>query len=280
MTDSNNEEVKEFVQVVPASTSNEEVDDTTEETEIETPEESSTQETKTDESEESEEAEPEEADAPEETEDEAVAEEVVEPKPVEGETPRERAMRLEMTRVKALLRKERSDELFIKQKDDKTVIDDEELKDYDPEELKRFEKLALKMGFAKKDEIIGQSIQERNSSEFDSFMEEHPEYSPENDKEGLLWNNFKETFQLYVPPKDPKTLRKVLTQVHNQVYGIQSPAKLTKINASREKIKVASHNGGASAGKTVSKSVSKAPDGIRKDALRGFSETEIDELFS
>lgn len=267
-TETNNEgEVKEFVQKVSVNPSEDDTEDTDEEndTQPQSSEEENEPELES-EDEESEEEPEQEADEPKK-----------EPKPVEGETPRERAMRLEMTKVKGLLRKQRQDELFV-QKPLTPSAQDDELEGYDPEELRKFELVARKMGFAKKDEIINQTTQERNSSEFETFMEAHPEYSPENDKDGTLWNQFKEEFSLYAPPKDPKTLRKVLTKVHNELFGVQPAANLSKVNAAREKIKVASHTG-ASAGKTASKARPEAPSGLRMDALRGFSDAERKELF-
>lgn len=195
--------------------------------------------------------------------------EKVEPKPVEGESPRERALRLEATRLKGLLRQQRSDELFVK----KAVTPEEDLSEYDPEELKRFEKLATKMGFAKMNEIV----QEKNNSEFETFIEAHPEYSPENDKDGILWNRFKTEFNLYIPPKDPKTLKMLLNRVHNEIYGVQPAKNLNKINASQEKIKVASHTGASAGKETRTKTIESS--GLRTDALKGFSEEEKRELF-
>lgn len=271
-TDNDNEEVKEFTQTVNVTPSKD--DELVDEEEIETPESSSDEkkdpelelEETTEETPESEKEVQEEVETPK-----------TEPKPVEGETPRERAMRLEMTRVKGLLRDQRRDELFVKQPISK--VTDPDLADYDPEELKRFETLATKMGFAKKDEIIRESVQDKNNSEFETFIEAHPEYSPENDKDGALWNQFKAEFALYQPPTDPKTLKKVLNKVHNDVFGVQPTKNLSKINASQEKIKVASHTG-ASGSKVAPKVKAQPSSSLRLDAMKGFSEEEIAELTS
>jgi len=204
--------------------------------------------------------------------------EVKEPKPVEGETPREKALRLETSRLKGLLRKERQDELFIKQPVS-SKKPEEDLSEYDPDELKRFEKLAKSLGFAKKDEIVRDSVQDKNNNEFETFIEAHPEYSAENDKDGVLWNQFKTEFALYNPPQDPKTLRKVLNKVHNEIYGVKPAVNLNKINAQQQKLKVASHAG--TMGSKASVSSPKAPNSnIRLDMLKGFSEEDLKELQS
>lgn len=268
-----NDEVKEFVQTVNVAPSTEEETETSGEEENETPSPSSEEENKP-EPEESETAEAT-AETEEEPEEQEAEAPKSQPKPVEGETPREKGLRLEIERVKGLLRTQRQNELFVKPI--KAVqAANEELAGYDPEELARFEKLAKGMGFAKKDEILQQSAQEKNNTEFELFMEAHPEYAPENDHDGVLWNQFKSEFSLYNPPQDPKTLRKVLNKIHNEIHGVKPATSIKNINASREKIKVASHTG-ASAGK-VTRDRPQAPSGLRTDALKGFDDDELKEL--
>lgn len=267
MDNSNNEEVKEFIQKVSITPSGDNDEGNFEdEEETETPPSSSDGE-----------KEPEAEEVPEEEEESAPVAETPksEPKPVEGETPREKALRLEATRLKGLLREQRKEELFVKQPIE-TSKDEEDLAGYDPEEVKRFQKLVDKLGYAKKDEILSQNSQERLNDTFNEFMEAHPEYAPENDKDGLLWNQYKAEFAIYSPTKDPKVLKKILNKVHNEIYGVQPAKNLNKINASQEKIKVASHTG-ASTGKETRRT-SQAPSGLRTDMMKGFDEKEIKEL--
>lgn len=276
----NNEEVKEFVQVVSAdnTATEEEIEEATEgiEEEEDTSAQSSEQETE-EESEESTDEEDSEEESSDENEEKDKSDGL---KDVGGETPKERALRLEVTRLKATLRQHRSGELLVKKTDIETVdTEDEELKQYDPEELKRFEKLALKMGFAKKNELTQYTMQERLDSEFQSFMESHPEYSPEKDTDGILWNQLKEEFSLYQQPKDPKTLKKILNRIHNDIIGVKPITKdITKIKASQEKIKVASYSG-ATSSKTQTKTPKINPNtSVRTDGLKGFTEEELAEL--
>lgn len=264
MADENNQEVKEFVQTVrvgsePETEENEE--------ENETPAESSEEETNDVQ-----------ADAEETTEEEVTEEEPEqvaaiqkEPKPVDGETVREKALRLETQRLKGLLRTERQNEILPTQPT--APIAQEDDVDLDPEQVKTFDKLARKLGFVKRDDQVAQN----NNDAFQSFLEEHPEYEQANDKDGILWDQFKAEFKLYAPPQDPKTLKKVLNKVHNEVFGVQPAANLTKINAQREKIKVASHTG-ASVQKVAPRARVQAPSGLRMDAMKGFSDAELKEL--
>lgn len=202
----------------------------------------------------------------------------VEPKPVEGETPREKALRLEVGRLKAINREQKRDELFTKQPTNNSKPNEEDFKDYDPEELKRLETLVNKLGYVKKDEILQQTVLDKNNSEFESFLDTHPEYLPENDKDGLLWNQFKSEFSLYNPPQDPKTLKKVLNKVHNEIYGTKPATNLNKINAQKEKLKVASHTAGSQAGKSSAPTAKAPNNNIRYDMLKGFDEEELKDL--
>lgn len=276
MSDSNNQEVKEFVQKVEVVPTKD--DELIDEEETETPDSSSEEEKEpeTEKSEVEEEPEKESEDTKEEAEPVADTPKT-EPKPVEGETPRERAMRLETARLRAIIRDQKRDELFVKQPLD-SKAKEEELAGYDPEQIKNFEKIAKTLGFAKKDEILSENSQERLNDTFNEFMEAHPEYAPENDKDGVLWNQYKTEFALYNPSKDPKILKKILNKVHNDVYGVQPAKNLNKINASQEKIKVASRSG-ASAGKET-RTRSQAPSGLRTDMLKGFDEKEKEDLLS
>ncbi len=273
MSDSTNEEVKEFIQKVPVTPSKDD-EETVDEEETETPDSSSEEEIKEPETEV--ETEDSSDDEPAEDTEAPVAEAPKsEPKPVEGETPREKALRMEATRLKGLLREQRKEELFVKKPADISKKD-EELAEYDPEQVKNFEKIAKSLGFAKKEEILSENSQERLNDTFNEFMEAHPEYAPENDKDGVLWNQYKTEFALYNPSKDPKTLKKILNKVHNEIYGVQPAKNLTKINASQEKIKVASRSG-SSTGKEPRRT-SQAPSGLRTDMMKGFDDKEIAEL--
>lgn len=192
-----------------------------------------------------------------------------------NETAREWALRLDNSRVKGELRKVRHDELFVKKPGSPKT--EEDFSEYDPEEVKRLETLVSKLGYVKKDDYIQQTVYEKNNAEFESFIEAHPEYSPENDRNGILWERFKEEFSLYNPPQDPKTLRKVLNKVHNEIYGVQPASNLNKINAQQQKLKTASHAG--TVGSRASTPAPKAPNSnIRFDMLKGFDEDDLKEL--
>ncbi len=210
----------------------------------------------------------------------------VEPKPVDGETPREKALRLEVERVKGLLRKEKTGDLFVQstiQPPKKTLSESKKkvLEKYDPAQLSELgdiiEAKAEEMGFVRKDDLSAQSYTETADTHLQSFLDNHKEYLPENDKDGLLWNKFREEFSIYRQPTNPKDFSKIFNKVHESIFGIQAAGNLNKINAQHQKLKVASHTGSQAARASVP-SVKAPNSNIRYDMLKGFSEEDLKEL--
>jgi len=210
-----------------------------------------------------------------------------------NETPREYALRLEVTRLKRGNREKRAKELLGEGKSEKpsgmTQTQYEELSEeeknllgqYDPNELSTFEKvlgvLAKKFGWVKREELISTTKSQISNDILDDFLQIHPEYLPENDKDNVLWNRFKSEFQLYKTPENPKDLKKIFNKVHGDIFGVKSDVELKKINAQKEKIKVVSHSGSsASRGQSSSEGIRLSPE--QKSHLKGFTEKELEEL--
>lgn len=268
MDDNNeNKEVKEIVETVEVEPSKEEETET-----VETEPESSQVETEVDDT---------------ETEEQPVEEEKnqlggqVEIKDVEGESLRERAQRLEVTRLKRELAKHRKEDLFTPQKISQPVKS--VLENYDPEQIKDLKAIlsatADELGFVKKDDLYSTINAEKRDDIWDSFLDKHPEYLSENDPEGSFYNLLKEQFDLFKEPTTGKDFQKLLNRAHDFIFNTKSATlNINKINAQQEKIKVASHSGGTAGGKVKSPKTIGA--GLRIDALKGFTEEEKSELFA
>lgn len=207
---------------------------------------------------------------------------------VDGETPRERALRKEVTRLKREARGERSAEIIgpapagTATRPELTDDDQKVLGKFKPEEIAGLREvipvLAKEMGFVRKDELAGSTYAERAQGELDSFLDKHPEYQPENDKDGTLWTAFKAEYQLYNKPANPKDFGKIFDRVHREVFGIKpSTGALPKVNAQREKVSAASH-AGTSAPRTATRERTAAPQGLRLDMLKGFDDDELAEI--
>lgn len=213
-------------------------------------------------------------------------------KEVAGETPREYALRLENKRLRDDARRKRTDELMVNSRDSaqnqpviqKNISPDAVLSKYNPEEIKNLEEifpvLAAKLGFARKEELQASSYEQVKSDEFTRWQDAHPEYLPENDHDDVLWNQFKEEYRMYKEPANPRDYKKIFDRVHDSITGGTSKNNvLARVAAKQEKLKTASHSGGAPAttAPRASSSNSKlSPE--QRSALHGFKEEELQEL--
>lgn len=163
-------------------------------------------------------------------------------KDVEGETPREKGLRMEISRLRIANREEKTKNLVPKEDeklDEKAI---KELKDqgYDDEEINKLEKvvdiLAAKKGYVKKS-----SLTVANDA-LDTFIEDHEEYAPENDKDDIRWDRFVQILKsdYNLKGKSPKQLRVIYGKVHrdiNEELGEVKKDNTKKIEAQKEKIK-------------------------------------------
>lgn len=155
-----------------------------------------------------------------------------EPAPVEGETPREKALRKELQRLRETVRKNNVKETFATNEEpseeSKNAYNDLKAKGYSDQQIADMELaidvIASKKGYVKTDPI--QSVQVI----VDSFIEEYPEYKPSNDKDDVRWNKFSEilnggTYNL--KGKTADQLRKIFSKVNDDVIEELGPAKVS-----------------------------------------------------
>lgn len=209
---------------------------------------------------------------------------------VPGETPKERALRGVVKNLRTKLRKERGEDLLGKQPPKlapgtRKELDDAEkavLSKYKPEEIAALEEvlpvIAKKQGYVKQDELVQETYADKAQGYLDTFLEKHPEYLPESDTDGTLWEKFKSEFNLYKPPTDPKDFPRIFNKIHKEVFGLKPASSALKVNAQQEKKQVASH-AGASKPNTPRQRTTADTSGYRTDMLKGFSEEETAEMF-
>ncbi len=202
------------------------------------------------------------------------------------ETLREFGMRLELTKTRAMLRKERAGEILDTLRPNApspasggqlSEAAQRVIGKYKPEELAALREvlpvLAGEMGFVRKDELAGSSYADKAQEELDAFVEKHPEYKPENDPEGATWAAFREEFADRKQPANPKELRKLFEKVHQSVFGIQAGGTLPAVQAQQQKVQVASHAGASvPTAPARQRSGGGRGNGLRLDALKGFDE--------
>lgn len=225
------------------------------------------------------------------TEETAILEDIPEygdVKKLPDETPREFAYRIEIARLREDKRKEQVGEIMtqpvIQPKKELSPEKKAVLGKYKPEDINTlkevFDVMAEDMGFVRQDQLGAQTYQSKATEVLDDFLEKHPEYQPKNDPGNVLWERFKQEYSLYRPTQNPRDLKKILNKVHTEVFGIKPVAALNKQDATKEKIKVASHGGTSrpSPSREGVKRASMVQTGLRTDMLKGFTDEEIADL--
>ena len=210
---------------------------------------------------------------------------------VEGETPRERALRMEVERVKKVNRVLKGQKLIsdIQPQVKQPVLADEDkkiLEAFDPEQVKNMDKLfdvlAKQKGFVRSGELSKQQTVSQLTDTFDTWMESHPELDEKNDPDGLLWKQVQTEYGRYKQPANPKELKLILNRIHRDVFGIETDDKgLKKVEAKQEKLKVASHSasgGSSGSGKVTSKPEPELKALVDSGAMKGFTAEEIAEM--
>lgn len=209
------------------------------------------------------------------------------------ETPREKALRLEIENLRGTNRKKKADDLFVgsespAKKQEIAPDRKEKLKKFDPKEIENLREvldiIGEDLGYVKKDDYQKQSYQNQAKDILDTFLEEHQEYDPTNDKDDVLWNRFQSEFKLYRLPENPRDLKRLFKKIHNDVVGIKPQSDLRKIEADKEKITSASHSAAKSKSKKQEQVVDRSNSSVDRETarkgLKGFTDEEIDDLLS
>jgi hypothetical protein len=170
------------------------------------------------------------------------------PNPVEGETPRERGLRIEIQKLREKVRnKEELLKITPPPMDNKEYDALKEI--YSDDELEKVEKLfdviGKKKGYVKESDIYTKEGQ----TTWEGFEKQHPEYKPENDPEDVRWNAFKTIIDRDYKRegKSPQELARLFQKVHADVQELFGETKTTiapKRNAELQKVRSVSHTGG------------------------------------
>lgn len=91
------------------------------------------------------------------------------------------------------------------------------LKDLNPQDVEIFEKLAKATGYVSQQELNQKFYNEIKQEELGKFLEKYPEYKPANDPGDRKWNQFKQEFELYRTPGNPREIGTLLDKVHKSL---------------------------------------------------------------
>jgi len=202
------------------------------------------------------------------------------PNPVEGETPKEKALRLQIQELREKIRNK--DEVI---KIAQPLISNEEyetLKEtYDDEELEKFEKLfdviGKKKGYVKAEDVY----KDKGQDVLNSFLEKHSEYSLEKDPKDERWNTFKKILDKDYNRvgKTPAELSKLFEKVNRDVLEELGEtdkkviASSQQRNAEIQKVRSVSHTGGIKA-EVIKKTNAPTDPNVRK-LFKGFDDDDF-----
>lgn len=177
---------------------------------------------------------------------EEVEEKKDEIKYVEGESAKERALRLEVTRVKREKRELMQQNILLSQQKPATNDWKKNLRDrgYTEEQIEEQEKLqndmALAKGFISRDDLE----KEKLNNTFEDFISNHDEYLPEKDKDDVRYGRFIQILKndYNLNGKSQGQIKSIFEKVHRDVVEEFGEAKSDKgkIEAKNEKIKAVS----------------------------------------
>lgn len=209
---------------------------------------------------------------------------------VEGETPRERALRGQLAIANRKIRGDQAQELGIEKapqaaapaQREPNAANAEILKKYKPAEIAALREvlpaLADEMGYVKAADLNQQTYAQQAQGVLNEFLDAHPEYSAENDQGGVLWDAFKNEYALFNKPADPKDFKKIFNRIHTSIFGIKPAGSNGALNAAQAKINVASHAGASGPARSSAPAQRQATPGLRIDMLKGFTDEEKEAI--
>lgn len=149
----------------------------------------------------------------------------------------------------------------------------DELKDLHPDDVAIIDRVLRSKGYVTKDEANGMFYEAVKQEELNKFLEEYPEYKPENDPNNLNWTALEREIGLYRRPSDPHQIREILMRAHRTVAIAKTPSDRS-IQAKKRTVELASVGSG---GNTARPSSHKSIDPEKRSILLqgGFTEEDI-----
>lgn len=153
----------------------------------------------------------------------------------------------------------------------------EDLKDVAPADVELIEKVLRSRGYITQQEAHKMFYESVKQEELNRFLEEFPEYKPENDTHDVNWNVLQRELSYYRMPDDPHLIGEILRRAHRAVTKPSSD-RGTAVETKRRQVQVAGVGGGG-----VQRSSSKQSLNVdQRWALErgGWSEEEIKHIES
>lgn len=162
------------------------------------------------------------------------------------------------------------------QKVDSTIAEKlEDLKDVNPEDVTVVERILRSKGYVTKEESNKMLYDAVKTEEINKFLEQYPEYKPENDPNDINWNAVLREMGWYRLPENPRLIGQILERVHKTVTGVKNTGD-RGLPEQKQKVQLAGVGSGGAQRSSSRKSLD--PDKRSMLLQGGWSEEEIKKM--
>ena len=147
----------------------------------------------------------------------------------------------------------------------------DELKDINPEDIPKVERIVKKKGFVTNEDVQKMIYNTVKQQQLDTFLNKYPEFKQENDSDDVHWNALQKELSYYKMPTDPYRVSEVLEKARK---GIQPKSSERDTQPVKQRLKTAQK--GSTQGIQRSSATSRLSSEEKEELRRGgWSEAEI-----
>ena len=168
-----------------------------------------------------------------------------------------------------------TDRKVIQGKIDKVQDKIDDLKDVAPEDLNLIDRVLRAKGYMTKEDSSKMHYEAVKNEEVNKFLDQYPEYKPENDPSDANWLSLKRHISSwYRMPDDPRLVGELLRKAHREVTKAPSDRG---IEVKKQQVKVAS-SGSSGTQRSSPKPTNPRLSGLLRTHMQGWSEEEISRM--
>lgn len=152
----------------------------------------------------------------------------------------------------------------------------EDLDDVNPDDIRLIDKVLRARGYLTKEEQGKMQYDAIKQEQLNAFLEQFPEYKPENDPNDINWNALQRELGYYRMPQDPYKVKEVLMRAHR---SSSAPVQRDTTAAKQHAVKTASVGSGGT--QRQASRMNRLDETHRQELLRGgWTEEEIAKIES
>ncbi|MCK9370413.1 hypothetical protein M0R04_10935 [Candidatus Dojkabacteria bacterium] len=149
-----------------------------------------------------------------------------------------------------------------------------ELEDLNPTDIEIVEKILKSKGYITQAESKKMSYESTKNDILNTWLENHPEYKPENDVDDSKWNALQREVSLYKQPEDPRDIKDRLDRAHREISKFKGDPTLS---VKKQQLKIAGVGaGGVQRSSSRPSKLTEAQKAIYRQG--GWSEEEISQM--